>query len=528
MVFAVLIVLSAVAIFSVHVWKLHAFTLDDAFISFRYAENLARGDGLVFNTGEHPRSEGITSPLWAVLLSPLSRLSVDLVLASKVYGVLFTLATGLTLFLLVKTVLSPTHGDTHTDHRWTANGAWTIGALAVLAFLCDPTTAGHAISGMETALGTFALTVFLLWLTRLDMPGHQRARGMATGLAAVGAALTRPELTVGIVTAYIAALLLYRERRNSILLSIGVFVVLGVLYFGWRWSYYDMLWPLPFYIKQVGHGPFVGWAKVRSFLWTWEFVWPWLPLLLVGLIRSGPYRRTLAVITALFAVQTTYYVSLLHVMGLGLRFLQPLVPVVITLVAVTTGLFLTFLSSRRRARWFILIPALLTAMLIYNRLHKLDNAEHVYLGWYWNRVMVQIVAVGEALQELDPAGNRHIALTDCGAIPYYSRWRVTDLAGLNNRRIAPGYSPETVWAEFERARPDVLFLKSGSDQSYVDGFDGEELVFERAEQLGYRQLGTIRIADDYFYWVYVVRHDAHMDLQDALRAKCAWIPAVSG
>ena len=44
--------------------------IDDAFISFpsRYAQNLAAGNGLVFNVGE--RVEGYTNFLWVILLAP--------------------------------------------------------------------------------------------------------------------------------------------------------------------------------------------------------------------------------------------------------------------------------------------------------------------------------------------------------------------------------------------------------------------------------------------------------------------------
>ena len=36
-------------------------TVDDAFISFRYARNLARGDGLRFNLGDHIPVEGYSN-----------------------------------------------------------------------------------------------------------------------------------------------------------------------------------------------------------------------------------------------------------------------------------------------------------------------------------------------------------------------------------------------------------------------------------------------------------------------------------
>jgi len=40
--------------------------VDDAYISFRYAHNLAEGQGLVFNVGEYV--EGYTSLLWTLLM----------------------------------------------------------------------------------------------------------------------------------------------------------------------------------------------------------------------------------------------------------------------------------------------------------------------------------------------------------------------------------------------------------------------------------------------------------------------------
>src|SRR5690349_496948 len=50
-------------------WRSSAVLFDDAFISFRYAKNIAAGHGFVFNPGE--RVEGATNFLW-VLIAALS------------------------------------------------------------------------------------------------------------------------------------------------------------------------------------------------------------------------------------------------------------------------------------------------------------------------------------------------------------------------------------------------------------------------------------------------------------------------
>jgi len=46
------------------------FRLDDSFITFRYAQNLAAGHGLVYNPGDTTLST--TAPLYAILLAGLS------------------------------------------------------------------------------------------------------------------------------------------------------------------------------------------------------------------------------------------------------------------------------------------------------------------------------------------------------------------------------------------------------------------------------------------------------------------------
>ena len=49
----ILLAVSA-AVYLVIVFLLWDYSIDDAFVTFRYAENLADGNGLVFNPGDKP------------------------------------------------------------------------------------------------------------------------------------------------------------------------------------------------------------------------------------------------------------------------------------------------------------------------------------------------------------------------------------------------------------------------------------------------------------------------------------------
>ena len=75
-----------------------SWTCDDAFISFRYVDNLVAGHGLVFNAGE--RVEGYTNFLWVILLAGLQSLGMDPIPASRLFGLIFL---GLTVGVVWRT-----------------------------------------------------------------------------------------------------------------------------------------------------------------------------------------------------------------------------------------------------------------------------------------------------------------------------------------------------------------------------------------------------------------------------------------
>src|SRR5689334_22030439 len=95
---ALLLAVAAMTIITGLTALLWGLTLDDAYITFRYARHLAEGYGLgAWNrTGEHV--EGYSSLLWMLLLSCAARLGLDLRIASKVFGVAAALIVIAVLF----------------------------------------------------------------------------------------------------------------------------------------------------------------------------------------------------------------------------------------------------------------------------------------------------------------------------------------------------------------------------------------------------------------------------------------------
>ncbi len=160
--------------------------VDDAYIQFRHAANLAAGSGPVFNPGE--RIEGASGGAWigALALGP-SIFRVD----PGVWGRLLSLAlTGVAVFAAGRAVRAAA-----------GPGA---GALAALLWATIPTTSLYAATGLETA--AFAVA---LWLAAWAVVS---ARPRLPWLPGVAAAALRPET---VVLAPLAPPWLRRHRRPA-------------------------------------------------------------------------------------------------------------------------------------------------------------------------------------------------------------------------------------------------------------------------------------------------------------------------
>ncbi|NPV06474.1 MAG: hypothetical protein HPY83_00750 [Anaerolineae bacterium] len=153
---------------------------DDAYITFRYARNLASGHGLVYNPGELVL--GTSTPLFAFLLAAGHRLGLNLADLAVWLGALSWAG--------VVAVLGWSYRD---------RPAWVAPPLLVLA--ASATFVENL--GMESALYALLCLVAL----RLVGCGHTRA---AAGLAAI-AAVTRLDGGLAVVAVLAAAAL--RERR---------------------------------------------------------------------------------------------------------------------------------------------------------------------------------------------------------------------------------------------------------------------------------------------------------------------------
>jgi arabinofuranosyltransferase len=222
-------------------------TLDDAYITFRYARHLAEGYGLgAWNhTGESV--EGYSSLLWTLLLAGAAWLGVDVRLASKVLGAAATLVV---IAALVR----------RRDDR--------PAFLAGLFFAVYVPFLLYAASGMEAVAFTSLVTLALV--------------GPASWQPIVAPLLVamRPE---GVLVAGIDVLALawrHERRRWIVATAIAGALTLAAITVH-RWVTYHALAPNTYYAKVAGGG--LGHVKL-------------------GLVYVGSWMLAHAVVVALLAV----------------------------------------------------------------------------------------------------------------------------------------------------------------------------------------------------------------------------------
>jgi arabinofuranosyltransferase len=442
-----------------HIVRL-AFVCDDAFISYRYAGQLAAGHGLVFNPGE--RVEGYTNFLWVLISAALYRLGLAPEIAT-----LWVSATCAVLALLTGMFSLRTRGAS----------AWWFGLLLA----ANASFAAWATGGLETAL--FTLLVFAAFLcvaSTIESPRDARDRFDrrlgASALFFLLATLTRPEglLVGGLSGLFLLARVIGRKLSFGALVRwAALWLIPFAIYFAWRVQYFGHWLPNSFAVKSSGaHLLPAGLAYLSSYANRLGFwLWP-VPLVLAALARRSPGARLGTWLLGLtWLVPYLAYVAAVggDFMDLG-RFVVPLLPIAAWLVAPAFDASVR-LANGRMARG----AALAVTIAVVGWYAALNLAAGRETLEPWHRQVDSIgllrqyredwTEVARLIQQISTPSDS-IATTAAGIIPYYTGLYTidqlglcaADLSGYVSRSHAkmPGHGLIASGALIDRLRPQFL------------------------------------------------------------------------
>jgi arabinofuranosyltransferase len=404
--------------------------VDDAYISFRYAQNAASGHGLTFNIGER-RVEGYTNFLWTVMLIPSFWFRLPVHTVSLVLGTAWALGC--------MALVSRSFGG-NTRHRW-------LGPLAVLFLATDGSFALWAVGGLESSLFAFLILAgALAYLREMRDPGIVPLSGAWFALAA----MTRPEglLVYALTGLHQIATRLVQQRKLATSQDwkrLALFALIWAPWFAFRWRYYGFPLPNTFYAK-VAFGDTSA-QRERGLAYVQTFVrihLGYAPLAIALLPLTRRRWRSWGSYFALILLVYGVYIGYVGGDWSVGRFFAPLMPMLYVLLAIGLRVLSEWTDGQLNQR--VTVPAwatrginvvaaggLLAGLFIQSSLH---GEKALFLDPFDARLAGHArTEMGKWLHDNVPT-DTYIAVDAAGQMPFYSGLKALDLYGLNDLNIA--------------------------------------------------------------------------------------------
>lgn len=443
------------------------FPLDDGWIHQTYARNLVETGAWAYVPGEV--SAGSTSPLWTLILALGYALGAPFRAWTAAVGAVSVAAVAVVAGRVARRVF---------PHAPAA-------VVAALACALEWHMLWAGASGMETALfAALALAVLggAMALARDDRPRAWLCWGLLGGAAF----LTRPEGLLPLGLSGVCLLAVRRGdwthgRRGAALvrygLAAGGFLLLAVPYLLFNWKASGALFPNTFYAKQAEYREVVAGVPwlVRVARVAGVQLVGGAALLVPGMLAAwrdiGRRRDWVGFLPLAWWVATVaLYATRLPVTYQHGRYVMPVIPALLLYGAPGTVLLA---KAARGAAGRILSRALvLAACAVF--------AAFVFVGAraYLTDVRIIDTEMVDVAQWLDRNTPRDavIAVHDIGAVGYFTRRRLLDLAGLVSPEVVPFIRDEgrlydyimsrgasylvtfPSWYPQMTARPDVVLI----------------------------------------------------------------------
>jgi len=439
------------------------FDVDDSYIGYRIAENVASGHGWVYNLGE--LVNGATSPLWTLVLTIGASFRSTIVVSHLVTAVCIFLA-----------------GYFAWRASWHFLGPW-------LSFSAGILLQTHPMLVLSISMETWiylALALAAIW-------GWFTGRGLLAGICLSAVVLARPD---GIILAAILFSFLWIERRLSWRL-VAVFV-LPLL----AWSIFS-LWQFG---SPFPHTLEAKMAQARSGFW--DLAMPpvsFLPLFFKGLLwwlkQIHGVRLLLLVfpfsIAALVSFRMWHPVLTVLILWGGLHLIAYSIlnvpqyhwyysPVLLAIILGSLEGCRRLMELFGRWRWMWLCVALLGWFIVYRQV-EFTYLTHTGLPEPRNAAYEML---GNWLRQNTDATAR-VAAAEIGVVGYFSGRPMVDMAGLMHKEGPAELRKRNAGWWLARRKPEIVIAHTPAwrFEAIVESSPQYRLVFQQP----FERYQTVRV-----------------------------------
>jgi arabinofuranosyltransferase len=407
-----LLLLLILGVASIHALSFNT-DAEDAYIAYRYAQNFALGNGLVFNPDEHV--EGYSDFIWVVLLGTLHKItSIDLPFLARWLSFLFTMLSIVYTYILSKKI---------------TQGNQKLSLLVTLILACSGSFIAYALGGLETPLFSFLLLLLLHFLIN--------KKWMAVGVTLALATMTRPEGLAMCLPIFIAVVV---DETTGVKHKIGallhVFIgamILLMPWTVWRIIYYGYLLPNPMAAKEGMDKAFQFQFGLTYLKGHWLRVNIVLCVALIGLtlMNLKKWRKIITLVSILVLYSLVY----LYIGGDWMpsyRFYSPFYPIMaLTLAMLLNNYWAYFKTVLQTAivAFAFQLGAIYMLIISYNDSYMIPAVQ------LWSEQVKGLGEIGKWFNASLPK-NTVVATFPNGAFSFYNELYTIDVAGLTDEHIA--------------------------------------------------------------------------------------------
>lgn len=389
-----------------------AFTIDDMYISLRYARHLAEGHGLLWNINEAP-VEGYSNFSFVLLGALAIKLGWDPVFILKSLGVLGLFFSSVGLFLLTR--------------------LWVNTYLAILpavSFLVYRGQILWSVSGLETSVYQSLLIFSLYFLLRgLGYNSHPQKRVsphasylLIAAIVMIAMALTRNEGVLVCLLFYALACWDMAKPRKLMPSFLLWFLLYGV-YSIWRYWYFAAIFPNPVLCKGLVTEVW-GLMDKRYLILAWPFLLLCLPAIIYAKDKRHFYFWTPSLLYLVILISSDTIVSFDN------RLFLPAFLLILPLALYGLTLIITKWSGQENTA----IVTISAFLVVFFSLPAFNLKQY--------RAFTQNPQAGIKLRQQvalwlknNVPTNSQVVLGDCGLIPYISDFNFIDSYCLNNKAM---------------------------------------------------------------------------------------------
>lgn len=399
---------------------------EDAYILFQYSKNFSLGNGITFDSISGPL-EGATDFLWMISIGLLSKVIGDIALSALLLN---SIGLSVVIYSIIKI-------------RATFDLVTLSLCLAVIFS-----------GGVSAALGGFSTLAYAALYALLTISVINK-NYISITILAIAISLFRPD---GVILAFgaLLSLLIFSERKDIFKFAscLLIVVVVGSIYFIWRWNYFNTILPLPLLVKQNTDSILEGlYPNLKALVLYSPLIFPIIYFFKKSNIRI--YSVILLGPLLLF-----FALSFMHQsQNIGYRFQFVIIVSLLIqcayVIPIIKGKILYLLA---------LLPILADlrgAQVIYRDIKYLTNDDYI-------NNFPQLLKKSNFNVEV-------LAITEAGRFPFWFNARKTiDLVGLNSRDVIF----EGAERVLEKEKPELIFIHHAGRFTFKNISDDNAIILD--------------------------------------------------